>query len=234
MMRLWRWRRALVWWSLVALVAYGYYTWHNRALSYLSYSVSDSLGYVSLNEIDEALAPYLAESFWGVDLNVVRESLETISWVHSARVKRSWPGYIEISLVEHQPVARWGADALITAEGTIFKPNRVDDFADLVRLDGEPIQAKPLLSMWQSLQASLAKIEWRPLQISQQVDGVVEIAVDNGLLLFLDRVQWQEKIDRFVRAYPQISPQIVESAQSFDLRYSNGLAVELNANIVKK
>ncbi|MFA6699721.1 MAG: FtsQ-type POTRA domain-containing protein [Thiomicrospira sp.] len=222
-------RAKLGWSGLVLLVlvlaVLAYQTWQARAVNYLSYTLVNSLQYVTLDEVDEALTPYLSQSFWQVDLNALKQRLESLTWVSQARVKRSWPGYIELELIEHQPVARWGKDALISDQGVVFYPSDMSDFETWVGLDGDVLQASQVLALWREVEIRLQPLGWRVSRLTQQVDGVMRIELAQGTTILLDRPQWTTKLARFVKAYPQISKKLVESAKRFDLRYSNGLAI---------
>jgi cell division protein FtsQ len=214
---------------LLVLAVLAYQAWQARAVNYLSYTVVNSLQQVSLDEVDEVLTPYLSQSFWQVDLNALKQSLETLTWVSQARVKRSWPGYIELELIEHQPVARWGDKGLISEHGVVFYPSNIAEFETWVRLDGDELQASQILALWREVDARLQPLQWQVGRLTQQVDGVMRIELTQGVILLLDRPQWTTKLARFVKAYPQISKKLVESAKRFDLRYSNGLAIGLDS-----
>lgn len=215
--------------TLLMALAVAYQAWQTRAVNYLSYTLVNSLNHVSLDEVDEALSPYLMQSFWQVDLNGLKQSLETLVWIRQARVKRSWPGYVEIELEEHQPVARWGKTGLISDQGVVFYPGDVQAFEHWVRLDGDELQAKQVLQLWQAVDTLIIPLQWQVSALSQQVDGVMRIQLEQGQTILLDKPQWSNKLRRFVKAYPQISKKLVESAQRFDLRYSNGLAIGLDS-----
>ncbi len=89
-------------------------------------------------------APILA-----VDLNNVRERLESIDWIQSATVERRLPDTIMVRLVERQPLALWqheGKLALIDREGAVFGSREVTRYANLPLIvgDGAPAAAPRL------------------------------------------------------------------------------------------
>ncbi|HEY9017049.1 cell division protein FtsQ/DivIB [Thiomicrospira sp.] len=199
----------------------------SRGVDYLSYSIVDSLQHVSFDDVDEALVPYLSQSFWEVDLSELKRSLEQVNWIESATIKRSWPGYLEISIEEHDPIARWGEQDLISQGGEIFRPTSQQGFEHLIHLRGDRLQAPALLEVLETFQKSLGALNWQIVSLSQQVDGVFRLRLDSGQELIVDAANWTTKLPRFVKAYPMLSKKLVESAQSFDLRYSNGVAIRV-------
>lgn len=212
---------------MLALLSYLFVSSQSRSVTYLSYTVTHSLKHVTLDEVDDAIVPFLAQSFWEVDLIGLKQALEQISWVHRATIKRSWPGYLNIALEEHVPIARWGDDALISQYGEIFQPSAMKEFEFLVRLDGDKLQSASLLNNWHKIDQQLKPLGWQVLGLTQQVDGVFRVELDVGKELLFDAPVGVDKLQRFVQAYPQLSKKLVESAVGFDLRYSNGVAVKL-------
>lgn len=201
----------------------------SRGVDYLSYTIVDSLQHVSFDDVDEALVPYLAQSFWEVDLKKLKGSLEQVNWIESATIKRSWPGYLEISIDEHNPIARWGDQDLISQNGEIFRPVSQQGFEHLIYLQGDRLQVPTLLAVLETFQEKLSALNWQVVSLSQQVDGVFRLEFDSGQELIVDSANWTTKLPRFVKAYPMLSKKLVESAQSFDLRYSNGVAVKVSS-----
>lgn len=221
----WRiWTAGLV---ILLISSYVYFVWQERSVQYLSYNIVNSLEHVSLDEIDEAIVPYLSQSFWDVDMMKMKTELEQVSWIEQVTIRRNWPGYLEIEIKEHQPFARWGQHSLISDQGIVFTPEYAENFEHLIQLDGDKLQAMTILQTLKELQVKLASIDWQVIGLSQQVDGVFRVSLHQGQQLIVDAPNWSEKMARFLKAYPQLSKKLVESAQSFDLRYSNGLAIKV-------
>lgn len=215
--------------GLLVLVglAYAYFSWQESKVKYLSYQVVNSLKYVSLDELDAALIPYLSESFWDVNMQAVKASLEEIEWIKQASVRRNWPGYLDLEIEEHQPVARWDKNFLISKEGVVFKPASQADFENLILLSGDKLQAKELLITMLKTQREVKKLDWELAEMIQQIDGIIRIKFVNQQQLTVNAKDLEKKLTSFIMAYPKLPTKLVESAQNFDLRYSNGLAIKV-------
>ena len=59
-------------------------------------------------EVERALAGLLRGNFFSVNVEAVRQSLERISWIRHAEVRRRWPSSLELRIEEHEPAAQWG------------------------------------------------------------------------------------------------------------------------------
>jgi cell division protein FtsQ len=212
---------------VVSLAFYGYLQTKNAASSALSYSIENPLAHVSLDEVDDALYPFLIQGFWQVDLVGLQTALEAVVWIDSVEVQRSWPSNLKVKIQEYQPIARWGQASLVTADGVVFQPQTLEGFEHLIHLDGDLLQVEGILQLLKGLSKQLAQLNWQLRDMRQNIDGVLNIELDNGLTLIVEQVDWSAKLRRFMRAYPLLDQKLVESAQGFDLRNTNGFAIIL-------
>jgi len=52
--------------------------------------------------------------FFNLDIAEIQQEVEELPWVEKAYVRRIWPESISVHIEEHQPVARWGEDGLLS------------------------------------------------------------------------------------------------------------------------
>ena len=71
-------------------------------------SVEGDLSYISQRAVQQRISPYLAASFFTIDLAGMRGQLEQMPWIAHAEVRRVWPDQVVIRLDEQPPIARWG------------------------------------------------------------------------------------------------------------------------------
>src|SRR5579859_5458082 len=71
-------------------------------------------------QIEQATQGRIAGNFFSVDLAAVRQGLEQLPWVRRVKVRRVWPGGLEVTIEEHVALARWGDDALVDTYGERF------------------------------------------------------------------------------------------------------------------
>jgi cell division protein FtsQ len=157
------------------------------------------------------------------DLVCLKAAIEELAWVHTAAVRRVWPDRLVISVLEHEPLARWGEARLVTAAGTVFRPGPEELPDGLPRFDGPDDQA-PLVT--RRFTAWAPRFRRRGLSIvALELDarGAWRLRTDADFSVALGTGQTEERVDRFLSAYPYI----VEAGlpARVDVRYSNGLAV---------
>ncbi|WP_052501370.1 cell division protein FtsQ/DivIB [Thiomicrospira microaerophila] len=214
----------------VSLIFYGYLQAKSTTPEVLSYSIENPLQHVSLDEVDDALYPFLVQGFWKVDLLRLQTALEQVAWIHRVEVQRSWPSNLKIKIQEYQPIARWGESSLVTADAVVFTPIDLAGFEQLIQLDGDLLQVEGILQLLDQLPEQLEPLGWSLVDLRQHIDGVLSVELDNGLVLRVDQANWSTKVRRFVRAYPLLAEKLVESAQGYDLRNTNGFAIIMPKN----
>src|SRR5436190_10345896 len=74
----------------------------------------------SPGQVEAAIARLASGNFFAVPIDELRAALEKLPWIRAAAVRRVWPDRLEISIEEHVPLARWGADALVNTHGERF------------------------------------------------------------------------------------------------------------------
>ena len=78
-------------------------------------------------QVDLIIQQYLRGNFFGLDLNLTRNVFKKLPWVREVSVRRIWPDKIEISIEEHQVIARWGNVGLVNDKGEFFNAAYQDD-----------------------------------------------------------------------------------------------------------
>lgn len=183
-----------------------------------------SLEHIPPTEVHAVVEPYLNQSFWGIDLDQIQAALNSLDWVRYTEVSRQWPDKLSIEITEQSPVARWGESGLINGHGHVFFPASLVGYETLVRLNGPLNMSTRVLAQFVQLQALLEPIDMVVQQLDYRND-VWQVDVLNGPNLIIDSEGFVDKTIRFVRAYPKIDRSLRNSAEIYDLRYSNGFIV---------
>jgi cell division protein FtsQ len=181
--------------------------------------------YLDKQQLQAAVAPHATGGFFTVDVAAIRDAAEQLPWVHKARVKRIWPETLRLQIEEQQPVARWGTDGFLNEQGESFTPEKTDISITLPALAGPDGQQLKVLRNFQAVSKTLA-----PLGISvtrMQLDNrrAWHLQLDNAVLLELGRADGRQRLQRFVRAWPDVFAGRLDDLQRVDLRYSNGFSV---------
>ncbi len=188
--------------------------------------IDGSFEHVSKSSLREISLPYVDTGFFAVDVASLQEVIEKLPWVAEANIRRVWPSTIIILIKEQQPVARWGASDLMIQTGMLFHPTPDSVSASLPQLDGPEGQELTVLKIYQEMNDILAHLGLKVSCLSLTDRRAWQAGLNNGMELYLGRIDTMKRVKRFVSSYNQIFGSRGSDVAYVDLRYTNGLSVK--------
>ena len=195
-----------------------------------SVNVSGPFEHVDRAELEAAVAGTVEGGFFGADVEAISAAAHQLAWVRAVRVRLVWPDSLNIVIEERTAVARWSEKSLLETDGSVFTPSRLDDTANLPRLDGPPGTAKRVLGALRSLQPlteGLIGGGIRALQLTGRGDWYATL--DSGLELVMDRPADDESLRYVLPALGNILGERLVEVERIDMRYAHGFAVRWRA-----
>ncbi|MGA0032936.1 MAG: cell division protein FtsQ/DivIB [Burkholderiales bacterium] len=180
--------------------------------------------HVTREQIEQIVRREVHGTFFTQPLVRTRSAFETLPWVRRAEVRRRWPGGLDVTLAEHRPVARWGSAALINEQGEVFEA-AYD--GTLPVFNGPADAAKEMAIQYDHFRRNLAMLGRAPVQLNVSPRRAWQIRLDDGMTLDLGREQIEDRLRRFVAAYPATLARIARPVDRVDLRYANGFAARV-------
>ena len=181
--------------------------------------------HINERQLEDMLVGYMAKGFLWVDIDGIKNTIESLPWVDQVIVKRVWPETIVIEITEQVPVAWWGTKGLLNNKGTIFKPEGAVEVKDLPVLNGPAAQQKFVMENYHLMNRilRLAGLKIQSLHLLERLAW--EVSLDNGIHLKLGQNWSIKQLSQFLWIYTNILSKDTRKIQSIDLRYSYGLAV---------
>lgn len=175
----------------------------------------------------EAALKGLGGNFFAVDLAAVRVRLEQVPWVRRVDVRRVWPDRIEAGVEEHVAFARWGDEALVNTFGEKFlgKSNE-----SLPIFTGPQGSEGELTRRYRRFVELLAPLGEAPERVLLTPRHAWQLRLASGLNLELGRdaaEPVEQRLARFVAAYPDSLARLGRRFEHVDLRYPNGFALRV-------
>ncbi|MDR2261212.1 MAG: cell division protein FtsQ/DivIB [Azoarcus sp.] len=178
-------------------------------------------------------------NFFTARLEDVRAAFEKLPWVRHAGVRRLWPDALELSLEEHEAVAYWrdmGGDGnvrLVNRQGEVFAAS---SDARMPEFSGPPGMAAAVLERHVAYSRILQPLGAQPARLELSARGAWQLWLNDGLFIALGRGQenspLDERLERFVAAWPRLRDSLDTRIARADLRYPNGFALTpVGANI---
>jgi cell division protein FtsQ len=227
--------KSLLW--PVLLVALGFATYEGvlRLIPYADrpitkVAVQGDLSYISQESVQQRIAPYIAASFFTVDLATMRVELEKMPWIAHAEVRRVWPDQVVVRLEEQLPVARWGEASLLNNQGEAFAPRELANYEHLPQLFGPQRAQQQVMQQYQVLSQMLRPLGFSVARLELRERGSWFLttgagSAGPGIELLLGRDHLIEKMRRFIVIYDKTLKEQITNIASIDLRYANGLSV---------
>lgn len=190
--------------------------------------VEGSPARVDAEAVAAALDGRIAGNFFGLELADVRRELGKLPWVRRVEARREWPDRVVVRFEEHRALARWGDGRLVSTEGALF-----DAAADgpLPRLAGPAGTERDVARRYLAFRELLAPLGTEPTHVTLSPRYAWQVRLANGMVLELGRDQarqsLEERLARFVAAYPRAAAHLNQRIGHVDLRYPNGFAIRL-------
>lgn len=187
---------------------------------------------VTSAQLEYAARSSLRGNFFTVDLDEVRGAFEKLPWVRHAEVRRRWPGALELRLEEHQAVAYWtvndsGDTRLVNRQGEIFTAS---SNAKMPSFSGPEGMASEVLARFSHFAEAVAPLGRTLVGIGVSPRLAWQLKLDDGLVVELGRETesppLDQRLDRFVRAFPKALETLNVKVAVADLRYPGGFALK--------
>ena len=184
--------------------------------------VESHLQHVTQEQVRLIVSRYLRGNFFTVNLEKTREAFQKLPWARNVSVKRRWPSSLEVSIEEHQALARWGNVALVNTHGELF--TAASD-ADLPIFYGPGDAVSNMAQAFVQYQGMLQSIKQDVNELILSPRGSWQLATGSGLTIALGRENMQQRLQRFLLAYDRTAASVGGKLTYVDLRYPNGFAV---------
>ncbi len=198
--------------------------------------VNGTLDYTDREQLRVLVEQHTVLGFYGLDVDDVRDSVETLPWVAKAHIRRVWPGRLMVTIEEHEPAARFNDDALISKGLEMFKPPQLQkdnpqysewraSFASLPRLSGSEGRHEFVLDAYRRYELALMPfgVTVNALIEDERRSQTLELA--NDVTVRIGYESHELRLQRFIDVYERLVVPLQGQAARFDMRYSNGFAL---------
>ena len=191
-------------------------------------TVRGDLLHTARTDLESAARARVTGNFFAVDLAKIRAGLEGLVWVRRVDVRRVWPDRLDVTLEEHVALARWGDVALVNTHGERFA---AQSDAALPTFAGPPGTERDVAFRFRRYAEILAPLGGELERVILTPRYAWQLRLASGLNIELGRDlakdPAEERLARFVTAYPRTLGRIARRHEYVDLRYSNGFALRL-------
>ena len=202
----------------------------------LSVKVNGQFQYTDRDAIQTRTQRYASRGFFGMDTSKLRRELSALPWVSDVNVKRLWADSIVLTVIEHQPVARWNGNALLTRSGSIIEPPQLQDqpervaawrqhFSSLPELNSQTHDPSALWAQFLKADQTLRQVGVELQRLDSDQRQALTLFLVDGVAIRLGRHQFEQRLTRFVAVYTSHILPLIDEVAYVDLRYPNGFAI---------
>jgi cell division protein FtsQ len=212
-----------------ALLTWGAVAWAVRQPAFALHQVvvDGSLARTSRAHLETVIREELKGTFFTLSLADARASLQRVPWVKSIALRRQWPDRLEITVIEHEPLARWNESALVDTEGEEFS---AEFDGELPQFSGPDGSAAELARHFREFGATLAPsaLAIAELRLSPRGGWRLRATGSTPLAIELGRDAPGARLARFAAYHARTVGSLARAGTPVDyvdLRYRNGFAV---------
>jgi cell division protein FtsQ len=208
-----------------ALIGAGFVavTWEPRVLPIQIVTVEGEMHGLSRESLQRTIVEHIDGGILTQDLSALKRRVEELPWIATASVQRLWPDRLVVTVAEHEAIAQWGDNGLVTEDGIVFRPRDGRLPAGLVRLEGSDDLAPEVVRRYRRWHPKLAELGLIIQSVVRNARGDWTLNLLGGTELYLGTDDIETRFQRLLAAYPQV--EAIGIPTRIDLRYSNGFAV---------
>jgi len=174
--------------------------------------------------LQEALSPLVHRGFFSIDVDLIRERLLQEPWIADAFVRRIWPIYVDIRLIEKHPIAKWNGLGLLSTNGELFRPSAYM-LLHLPQFIGPDEARIEMLRYYHEINRILQSLHVKISYFELTPYASWKIILDNGIVIRINHKDLLTRLAQFVSVYPKIIRGHPQDVEYIDLRYPYGVAV---------
>ena len=197
---------------------------HQPAFALRHVEVTGGARHVTRAQVEGIVANDLRGTFFTLNLPQLRRSFEKLPWVREVRLRRHWPDRLEVNVVEHVPLARWGSTALVNTSGDVFQAAYDGKLPVFI---GPPGTSKEIAIQYEFFRRNLSAIGTTPVMVRVTPRRAWQVRLEGGPTLELGREEVEARLARYLEVHERTVGALKRRIDYVDLRYANGFAVRI-------
>lgn len=195
-----------------------------KILPISSVKIEGEFNYLDKERLRKQAMPVVDGGFFSVDLSAVRNVFISLPWVEDVSVRRQWPDQLLVRVIEKKPVVYWGDNAVLSAKGVLFIPDKKLS-ENLPYLQGPEGLHKIMFQELARMQAWLLETGLYIQYMSLDERRSWTLKMTDGIELRLGREKMHQRLQRFASVYKNNFQSEARKIKHIDMRYTNGFAV---------
>ena len=205
-----------------------YYLQHSGAIvSSVEVKSVGSLHYVSKDALIGIIAPYQRLNWFYIDVHKVARAISAYPGIDQVKVEKYWPNKLVIEINEIKAIAYWETQSqLLLANRQIITPKEFIATESLPIFHGDVDQRQLIMDKYDQLNR-LANSKNHVITAVYYQGNQWRIILDNSIEVILGAGDIENKLNRLLNNFSEITLSKGKKIAAVDLRYHTGFAVEV-------
>lgn len=227
------WQSALI--TLVLLFVVGFFAIKTIGKSPAKpiYIESSNLTEFEHESLVGAVSQFGHLPFFGGSLHQIHGHVTDLSWVEHAKVSRDWHRGVMIEATPRKPIANFGSQELLDANGVVFSPANPSDLMNpnLVTLHGAVTEVDDIMRQMWYINEHFSPLGLMADDLILTPRHTWVIRFHNGLRVVVDNENTEQKLHQLSVVLKTQFTDRIDDMQSVDLRYKNGFSIAWKTSI---
>jgi cell division protein FtsQ len=197
---------------------------HQPVFALRHLDVTGEARHVTRAQVEAIVRNEVRGTFFTLNLRELRAAFEKLPWVREANLRRRWPDRLEVTLVEHVPLGRWGTTALVNTHGEIFHAAYDGKLPVFI---GPAGSSKEIAIQYEFFRRTLSAVQAKPVMVQVTPRRAWRVKLEAGPVLELGRADLEARLARYLDVHERTVGALKRRIDYVDLRYTNGFAVRI-------
>jgi cell division protein FtsQ len=180
---------------------------------------------IKTENLQNVFAKYASGSLVFFSERQLKQALQAVPNVDQVFVKRIWPATVYVLLQQKYPVARFGAQQLLSNHGVLFAVSEPNQGAELPYINGPENRVDQLWQAYLALNKILSPLDLNILRLEVSSRLSYSLVLSNGIIIYLGSSDVAERLALFARVYLKSLQARAAQINYIDMRYNSGMAV---------
>lgn len=193
---------------------------------------SKNLDAAQYAKLTEAMSDEEVTSFFTAVLPELKDDVMQQNWISQVDIERKWGEGIVITALPREPIARFGSEHLIDAEGQVYKPVSESELTQpgLIMLQGDTDQSFLIMQQMQQINQWFSPLDMRVEDMVLTPRMTWAIRFDNGMRIIVDNEHTSQKLLNLSHLLQNQLADKRDDIAATDLRYKNGFVIDWKAD----
>lgn len=181
---------------------------------------------VSKKVIQKNISNITGQGYLDFNLNELKLTIESVSWVQSVTVVKKWPDKIEVTIIEDDVVGLWNNQSVLNSSGEVFDVDQRTVPSKLIKFYGPEGTNKTVYEKYIIFNNELIGRGLILESMEYSVLGSWSFTIRPNIKIKLGNSELSQRFERFLLVWDESLLDNYDQISYIDFRYTEGFALK--------